>query len=157
GRPGKKTEIKEDFEIGLHPVTQGQFQAVMGWNPSHFSRTGAGRNDVKNISDEELKLFPVESVLWHDAQEFIKKLNDRDGRRWLYRLPSEAEWEYACRGGATTEKECSFTYYFDKPTDVLSPEQANFHDDMPPRRKSPGRTTRVGAYPPNRLGLCDMH
>ena len=58
-----KTEIKEDFEIAVHDVTQGQWQAVMGENPSYFSRFGGGRNEVKNISDEELKLFPVETCV----------------------------------------------------------------------------------------------
>ena len=65
---GVKTEIAEDFEIAVHDVTQGQWQAVMGENPSYFSRFGIGRDEVKNISDEELKLFPVESVSWVDAR-----------------------------------------------------------------------------------------
>ncbi len=64
---GKKTEIKEDFEIAVHDVTQGQWQAVMGENPSNFSRLGEGGNEIKTISDEELKLFPVESVSWDGA------------------------------------------------------------------------------------------
>src|SRR5262249_49453083 len=60
GRPGsaKRTEIKEDFEIAVHDVTQGQWEAIMGNNPSSFSRKGGGRNSVLDISDEELKLFP---------------------------------------------------------------------------------------------------
>ena len=159
---GKKTEIREDFEIAMHDVTQGQWQAVMGNNPSYFSRFGGGRNRVKDISDEELKLFPVESVSWIQTQEFIKKLNEQNrGRGWLYRLPTEAEWEYACRGGATSEEECSYHFYFAKPTNDLSSEQANFWGDHPfgnaPKGKSMRRPTRVGAYPPNKLGLCDMH
>ena len=117
---------------------------------------------VKDISDEELKLFPVERVSWDDAQEFIKKLNEKKrGSGWLYRLPTEAEWEYACRGGATSEEECSYHFYFDKPTNDLSSEQANFNGNYPfgkaPKGKYLGRPTRVGAYPPNKLGLCDMH
>jgi formylglycine-generating enzyme required for sulfatase activity/tRNA A-37 threonylcarbamoyl transferase component Bud32 len=162
GALGVKTEIKEDFEIAVHDVTQGQWQAVMGDNPSYFSRFGGGRNEVKNISDEELKLFPVESVSWNDAQEFIKKLNENNcGSGYVYRLPTGAEWEYACRGGATSEEECSYHFYFDKPTNVLSSEQANFNGSEPfaegTKGKYLGRPTRVGAYPPNKLGLCDMH
>src|SRR5258708_35075110 len=100
----------------------------MGHNPSYFT----GARVVKDISDEELKLFPVESVSWNDAQEFIKKLNEKErGRGYLYRLPTEAEWEYSCRGGASSEEECSFHFYFDKPTNDLSSEQANFHGLYP--------------------------
>jgi formylglycine-generating enzyme required for sulfatase activity len=164
GMPGsaKMTEIKEDFEIAAHDVTQGQWQAVMGENPSHFSRFGGGRIEVNNISDEELKLFPVEQVSWNDAQEFLKKLNEKmQGRGYLYRLPSEVEWEYACRNGATSEEECSYHFYFDKPTNDLSSDKANFSGISPvgkaPTGKNLKRTTRVGAYPPNKLGLCDMH
>jgi formylglycine-generating enzyme required for sulfatase activity len=160
-KKGEKKEIKEDFEIAVHDVTQGQWEAVMGNNPSWFSRQGNGRNDVVDISDEELKLFPVEQVSWDDAQEFIKNLNEKEhGRGYLYRLPTEAEWEYACRGGATSEEECSYHFYFDKPTNDLSSEQANFNGTAPAGRAPKGkflrRTTRVGAYPSNRLGLCDM-
>jgi formylglycine-generating enzyme required for sulfatase activity len=125
-------------------------------------RNDLGRKEVKNISDEELKLFPVESVSWADAQEFLKKLNEQyRGRGYLYRLPREAEWEYACRGGATSVEECSYHFYFDKPTNDLSSEQANFNGNYPSGKGEKGpslqRPTRVGAYPPNKLGLCDMH
>jgi formylglycine-generating enzyme required for sulfatase activity len=134
----------------------------MGGNPSHFSRFGGGATAVKDISDDELKLFPVESVSWNDVQEFLKKLNEQErDRSYVYRLPSEAEWEYACRGGATSEEECSYHFYFDKPTNDLSSEQANFNGNFPfgkaPKGKYLGRTTRVGAYPANKLGLYDMH
>jgi formylglycine-generating enzyme required for sulfatase activity len=159
---GVKAEIKEDFEIAVHDVTQGQWEAVMGNNPSWFSRKGNSRDAVLDISDEELKLFPVESVSWDDAQEFIKKLNEKErGRGYVYRLPTEAEWEYACRGGATSEEEGSYHFYFDKPTNDLSSEQANFNGNFPfgkaPKGKYLLRPTRVGAYPSNKLGLCDMH
>src|SRR5580704_16116031 len=131
-KKGVKTEIKEDFEIAIHTVTQGQWQAVMGKNPSKFSRDGKGKDKVKDIPDEDLKQFPVESVSWNDAQEFIKKLNQREaGRGYVYRLPTEAEWEYACRGGATSEEECSYHFYLDKPTNDLSSKQANFNGDYP--------------------------
>jgi formylglycine-generating enzyme required for sulfatase activity len=159
---GVKTEIPEDFEIAVHDVTQGQWQAVMGEKPSNFSRFGTGRNAVKALSDEELKLLPVENVSWDDAQEFIRKLNEKEaGRGYSYRLPTEAEWEYACRGGATSLEECSHHFYLDRPTDDLSSEQANFNGGYPfgkaPKGPYLGRPTRVGAYLPNKLGLCDMH
>jgi formylglycine-generating enzyme required for sulfatase activity len=126
------------------------------------SRSIRSWKEVEDISDEELKLFPVESVSWEDAQEFIKKLNEKErARGYVYRLPTVAEWEYACRGGATSLEECSYHFYFDKPTNDLSSEQANFMGLFPfgkaPRRPSLDRTTRVGAYPSSKLGLCDMH
>src|SRR5205085_389264 len=110
----------------------------------------------------ELKLFPVENVSWDETQEFIKKLNEKErGRGYLYRLPTEAEWEYACRGGATSEEECSHFFYFDKPADELTSEQANFDGNRPfgegPKGTFLNRPTRVGAYPSNKLGLCDVH
>jgi formylglycine-generating enzyme required for sulfatase activity len=159
---GVKTEIKEDFEIAVRDVTQGQWEALMGSNPSKFSRNRTGSFNVKNISDEELKLFPVESISWDDVQAFLKKLNDRErDRGFVYRLPTEREWEYACRAGATSEEDCSFHYYFDKPRNDLSSELANFSgniaDGNAPSGKALERPTRVGAYPPNKLGLCDMH
>ena len=158
----KKTAIKEDFQIAIHTVTQGQWQDVMGKNPSWFSRDGEFKEKVKDVKDEELKLFPVERVSWDDAQEFIKKLNDKEkGRGYVYRLPSEAEWEYACRGGATSEEDCSYHFYFEKPTNDLSSTQANFNGDFPFGNAAQGpyvgRTTKVGSYAPNKLGLYDMH
>jgi len=158
----KKTELAEDFEIAVHDVTQGQWEAVMGTNPSHFSRFGGGRLAVQDISEEELKLFPVENVSWDECQEFLKKLNEKTrGSGYWYRLPTEAEWEYSCRGGATSEDKCSYHFYFNKPTNDISSEQANFNGDFPFGKAAKGpylrRTTRVGAYPSNTLGLYDMH
>jgi formylglycine-generating enzyme required for sulfatase activity len=161
-KKGVRTEIKEDFEIAVHPVTQGQWHAVMGNNPSWYSRNGQGMEAIWKISDEELQLFPVEMVTWDEVQQFLKKLNEKErGKGFLYRLPTEVEWEYACRGGCTSEEDCSHHFYFASPTNDLSAEQANFNGENPAGDGRKGkwlrRTTRVGAYPPNRLGLCDMH
>lgn len=161
-KKGVKTEIKEDFEMAVHTVTQGQWQALMGTMPSWCSRQGQGMEAVWKISDEELKLFPVEMVSWDEVQEFLRKLNEKErGKGFLYRLPTELEWEYACRGAATTEEECSYHFYVDRPTNNLTSEQANFNGENPtgkgPKGKWLRRTSRVGAYPPNKLGLCDMH
>jgi formylglycine-generating enzyme required for sulfatase activity len=107
---------------------------------------------VKDISDEELKRFPVELVSWEDCQLFIERLNKKEkdtGR--VYRLPKEAEWEHACRG-AGDKLDSAFDFYFSKPTNTLLPSQANF--DYPNALK---RTTKVGSYEPNVLGLHDMH
>jgi formylglycine-generating enzyme required for sulfatase activity len=158
----KKTEIKENFEIAIHTVTQGQWQEMMGKNLSCFSRDGELKHQVKDIKDEDLKQFPVEKVSWEEAQEFIKKLNEKEkGRGYRYRLPSETEWEYACRGGATSEEECSYHFYFDKPTNDLSSKQANFNGWLPfgkgEQGPNLGRPTKVGSYAPNKLGLYDMH
>jgi formylglycine-generating enzyme required for sulfatase activity len=161
-KKGVKTEIKEDFEIAVHTLTQEQWQAVMGNNPSYFSRAGGGKDKVKDIPDADLKLFPVEQVSWDDAQDYIKKLNEKEaGRGYVYRLPSEAEWEYACRGEATSEEECSYHFYLDKPTNDLSSKQANFDGNEPFGKADQGpylgRPTKVGSYAPNKLGLYDMH
>jgi formylglycine-generating enzyme required for sulfatase activity len=157
-----KTEIKEDFEIAVYTVTQEQWQKLMGDNPSYFSRAGDSKDSVKDIKDEDLKQFPVESVSWDDAQKFIKKLNEAEkGKGWKYRLPTSAEWEYACRGGATSEEECSYDFYLAKPTNNLSSKEANFKGDEPAGKAEKGpflrRPTEVGSYAPNKLGLYDMH
>jgi formylglycine-generating enzyme required for sulfatase activity len=167
GTPGKMTQITHDFEIAIHTVTQEQWAALMDGEdkyPSKFRRDGEYADRVKDVSDAELKRFPVENVSWWMVKAYIQRLNEkeRDGRYW-YRLPTEAEWEYACRGGATTPEECSYDFYFDKPTNDLSSRQANFDGNFPrgnvPRGPFLGRPTTVDdpGYPPNRLGLTHMH
>jgi formylglycine-generating enzyme required for sulfatase activity len=158
----RQVEIPRDFYIGAFLVTQEQWQAVMVNNPSWFSRNGGGADKVKGISDADLKQFPVEQVSWDDVQEFLKRLNAREkSSGFLYRLPREAEWEYACRGGATSQADCAFDFYFAQPTNDLSSEQANFDGNYPagsaPKGKYLERTSKVGSYQPNRLGLYDMH
>ena len=158
----KQIEIAQGFYLGVYPVTQEQWQGVMGYNPSHFSRIGEARDKAQNVSDSELREFPVEHVSWHDAQEFIKKINQQEkGTNWVYRLPTEAEWEYACRGAVTTEEQCSYDFYFEQPTNDVNSEQANFDGNFPAGRGRKGkhleRTTKVGSYRPNQLGIFDMH
>jgi formylglycine-generating enzyme required for sulfatase activity len=109
----------------------------MGDNPSHF----------KDCGDD----CPVESVSWYDAQEFISKLNQMEGTN-KYRLPTEAEWEYACRVETKTP---FFT------GDCISTDQANYNDNYPaincPKVKYRAKTVKVGSFQPNAWGLYDMH
>ncbi|MEH2413537.1 formylglycine-generating enzyme family protein [Nostoc sp.] len=122
------------FFIGKFEVTQEQYQQIMGSNPSDFK--GAKR--------------PVEHVSWNDAVDFCKKLSQKAGRK--YRLPSEAEWEYACRAGTTTP------FHFGE---TITTELANYNGYFTyasaPQGKYRQETTEVGSFPPNAFGLYDMH
>ena len=146
-------EIAHDFYLGKYTVTQEEWQKVMQKNPSHYSRTGGGKEAVKDVPDVELKRFPVEMVSWEDCKEFVSRLNEQvQESGWVYRLPREAEWEYACRGGPLADRfDSAFDFYFEKPTNQLLPDQANFG------KPDNGRTCQAGLYKPNRLGLHDMH
>ena len=147
-----QVKIDRDFFIGVYPVTQEEWQKVMGTNPSAFRKGGSGADTLTGVPDGDLKRFPVESISWNDCQVFIKKLNESMKETgWMYRLPREAEWEYACRGAATTRELCSWNFYFESPTNTLSAQQANFSDS------ALERTTRVGLYEPNSLGIFDAH
>lgn len=155
GKPGEKeVVIRHDFYLGKYEVTQAEWRKSMGKNPSMFTTEGLSKRLVVGIPNEELMRFPVENVSWLDTQEFIKRLNAKEkGKSWKYRLPTVVEWEYACRGGPMTDKaESAFDFYFEKPTNQIMPEQANFEHD-----KCLNRTCKVGSYKPNRLGLYDMH
>lgn len=148
--------IPADFYLGKYQVTQGEWEKAMDDNPSSFSRYGACRHAVKDISDADLKRFPMESVSWDDCQLFVARLNAREkDTGWMYRLPKEVEWEYACRGGPQSDNQNSaFEFYFAKPTNTLLPGQANFRTG---NERSLNRTCPVGSYQPNVLGLHDMH
>jgi formylglycine-generating enzyme required for sulfatase activity len=153
--PGKgEITIPYDFYLGKYEVTQGQWQAVTGANPSHFARTGGGKEAVREVSDEDLKGFPVETVNVHDIEKFLEELNKQEsGTGWSYCLPLTEEWEYACRGGPMSDSsESAFDFYLDGPSHQLAEDQANFGHG-----KGLKRPCRVGRYPPNRLGLHDMH
>lgn len=109
--------LTKPFYMSATEVTQEQWVAIMGASPSHFH----GRN------------LPVESVTWFEVQEFLRRLNQRQGSR--FRLPTEAEWEFACRAGSTGE-------------DQLSTKIANFDGRAP---------MSVASFPANAWGLYDMH
>src|SRR5262249_20312181 len=99
---------------------------------------------------------PAVCVSWDDAMAFCKELSERPGEREAgrsYRLPTEAEWEYACRGGPGAKSQ---PYHFGE---TISAQQANFNGKFGPGDDGPnlGRITKVGSYPPNALGLFDMH
>jgi formylglycine-generating enzyme required for sulfatase activity len=148
----QEVEIPADFYLGKYEVTQEEWTQVMGYNSSAFSRKGGYKDAVKDISDADLKRFPVEQVSWDQCQIFVAKLNRLENEPgWDYRLPTEEEWEYACRGGPMSDKrDSAFDFYFAKPTNTLLPAQANFNNG----RQRPGK---VGSYEPNVLGLYDMH
>jgi uncharacterized protein (TIGR03067 family) len=148
---GKTVDLKDDFYLGAYEVTQDEWQKVMGTNPSHFSRGGKGSDAVKHLTDSDLKRFPVENVSWLECQEFVTRLNEAlKENGWVYRLPTEPEWEYACRGGPLLpKKEMGYNFYLDRPRNQL--QQANFAG------AGLMRPTTVGSFPPNALGLHDMH
>jgi len=120
--------ITKPFYIGKYEVTQEQWQAVMSQNL---------------IDDDYYKgaKLPVTDVSWNDSQDFIKKLNAKTNGG--YRLPTEAEWEYACRAGTTT------AYSFG---DMLTVNDANYYIDS-----GIGKLVAVGSYKANAFGLYDMH
>jgi formylglycine-generating enzyme required for sulfatase activity len=132
--PQHKVKITKSFYIGVLEVTQEQYQQIMDKNPSHFR---GARN-------------PVEKVSWNDAVEFCRKLSQKDGA--TYRLPTEAEWEYACRAGTTTPFYTGST---------ISTDQANYDGDYTYGNGRKGvdrkKTLAVGSFAPNAFGLYDMH
>ncbi|MBN2488106.1 MAG: formylglycine-generating enzyme family protein [Methanosarcinaceae archaeon] len=126
-QPVHKVKINKSFYLGTYPVTQREWKAVMDSNPSEFK----GDN------------LPVEMLSWDDAQEFVKKLNAKEGAD-KYRLPSESEWEYACRAGTTTR------YSFGDSESKLG--EYAWYADNSGRKPHP-----VGQKKPNPWGLYDMH
>ena len=152
GTPGDTPgRVDTDYYIGVYEVTQEQWEAVTGDNPSRFRRTGAHADLVRDVPDAELKRFPVDSLSLEAARAFVNQLNSKyPVPGWEYRVPTMARWEYACRGGPVSRAAASFDFYFAEPANAVG-GRANL------RGTGPGRPRAVGAYPPNALGLYDMH
>jgi len=136
-----RVTLTKGFWMGKYEVTQAQWEAVMGRNPSQFRSVGPNA--------------PVERVSWNDCQMFVRKLNEMlvaRGEKGGFRLPTEAEWEYACRAGTRTP----FHYGGD-----LDATMANCCGDHPYGKGHKGEyrqiTMRVGSFLPNAWGLYDMH
>jgi formylglycine-generating enzyme required for sulfatase activity len=128
-RPAHRVRIGSGVALSRSPVTVGEFR--------HF-RPGHLPGDTEKL--------PVVRVSWTDARAYCDWLTKQTGR--LYRLPSEAEWEFACRAGRRT----SYAW-----GDEIKPSQANFLYDENGARVGVGRRTAAGQYPPNAFGLCDLH
>jgi formylglycine-generating enzyme required for sulfatase activity len=152
--PRHEVEISKGFYLGMHEVTQTQYQRIMGKNPSWFCAEGGGKDQVKGKDTDD---FPVENVSYEDAVAFCKKLSELPAEKRAkraYRLPTEAEWEYSCRGGASS----STPFHFGS---SLSSRQANFDGNYPYGGADKDvylkRTRKVGSYKSNKFGLHDMH
>ena len=134
--PQHRVKITRAFFLGAHEVTQAQYEAVRGKNPAYFTFMGAQN--------------PVDTVSWNDAQEFCRRVSQRGGV--MYRLPTETEWEYACRAGTTRP------FYTGE---TISTDQANYHGDYwygnGARGQSREKTLPLGSFAPNAWGLYDMH
>jgi formylglycine-generating enzyme required for sulfatase activity len=126
-KPHHSVRITKSFYLGMHEVTQAQYTGIMGQNPS--------RN--KSLQD-----WPVDNVAWNDAVEFCRRLSGKEGV--TYRLPTEAEWEYACRAGSTTAWSCGDS---ESPLGDYACYAAN----------SSQTTHPIGKRKPNAWGLYDMH
>jgi formylglycine-generating enzyme required for sulfatase activity len=141
-RPQHRVVVPQ-FLMGRYPVTQAQWRVVAGYKKSE-------RDLDPNPSRFEGDNHPVEKVSWEEAQEFCQRLSVHSGKD--YRLPSEAQWEYACRAGTTTP------FHFGE---MLTPELANYQTassyNGSPTTEYRGETTDVGSFPANEWGLHDMH
>jgi formylglycine-generating enzyme required for sulfatase activity len=144
--PQRWVGIERPYAMGRYPVTVGEWRVFVratGWEPQgevHWEQPGFPQTDA----------HPVVGVTWHDAQRYVQWLSAATGKR--YRLPSEAEWEYACRAGTKT----AFSF-----GDTITPEQANYDATFTyngsPRGPCRQGTTPAGMFPPNPWGLYDMH
>jgi formylglycine-generating enzyme required for sulfatase activity len=153
-----KVTLSKPFYLAKYPVTQEQYEKLIGKNPSYFAKSGGGKDKVKDVDTSR---FPVETVSWEDANTFCEKLTDKHGgqapevlrkQKYRFALPTEAQWECACRAGTTTP------FYFGS---ELNGKQANCDGNFPygttDKGLSKDRTTKVGDYGENKFGMCDMH
>jgi formylglycine-generating enzyme required for sulfatase activity len=142
-REGPQHEVEiGSFYVGVHEVTQRQYQKVVGKNPSGHQKGGNAADAVRGMDTKD---FPVELVSWEEATDFCVKLSALPAEKVAgcrYRLPTEAEWEYCCRAGTKTPYGLG---------DKLDPKDANVTGT------GLGRTCKVGSYKPNRWGLYDFH
>ena len=151
--PQHHVRITRPFYLGVYAVTQGEYEKVMGSNPSKFSATGKSKDKV---TGQDTKRFPVECVTWDDAVEFCRTLSERPeekaARRW-YRLPSEAQWEYACRAGSTGR------YGFSSGRNGVPKEyeEHELSDYGWFNSNAGGMPHPVGLKRPNAWGLYDVH
>jgi formylglycine-generating enzyme required for sulfatase activity/predicted Ser/Thr protein kinase len=149
-----EVELTKGFYLGVYEVTQEEYENLMSENPSEFSSKGDGKAKVAGVDTSR---FPVERVSYEDAVKFCAKLSEmpeEKQKKRVYRLPTEAEWEYACRGGAASKT----PFFFGN---SLSSDLANFDGNYPYGGAAKGndleRTCKVGSYKPNGFGLYDMH
>ena len=138
-RSRHKVRITKPFYLGVYEVTQAEYERVVGENPSGFSKQGHYADLVTGMDTSS---YPVEMVFWGDTMEFCKRLSAKEGK--TYRLPTEAEWEYACRAGTTTP------YCFgDDPEGI---DEYAWYENNSDHEVHP-----VGEKKPNAWGLHDMH
>jgi formylglycine-generating enzyme required for sulfatase activity len=142
-----RVTLTRGYFLGICPVTQAQWRKVMGKGPAWFSAEGPGRDCVSGLDTSN---FPVESVSWKAAESFCSKLSalreeKKAGR--VYRLPTEAEWEHACRAGTTTA--------FWSGAGARAPKKVAWYKCG--GKGTPQRPRPVGAAPPNPWGLFDLH
>jgi formylglycine-generating enzyme required for sulfatase activity/tRNA A-37 threonylcarbamoyl transferase component Bud32 len=144
-----RVTLTKPFYLGKYPVTQAQYEAIMGRdkNKSWFRPQGGGAEKVKGMPTDH---FPVDNVSWKDADTFCAALAKKVGKKVA--LPSEAQWEWACRAGTATP------FHFGKEGNGT---QANYKGTQPYGTDQAGpylqRTSEVGSYPPNAWGLYDVH
>ena len=151
--PIHRVRVTRPFYLGMYHATQEEYDRVMGYNPSWFSATGSGKD---NLGGRDTKRFPVECVAWDDAVEFCRKLSnlpEEKSARHTYHLPTEAQWEYACRAGSTGR----YSFTLGRNATSKKQDENALSDYGWFNSNSDGRTHAVGEKLPSAWGLYDMH